>query len=198
MLLAIGFVVFGLMELMPGDLAQQIKARFTPAGIPAGPGAYQITDEQLYYLRMHMGLDAPWFVQYWRWVASALRGDFGVDLEGRTPVAYLIRWRLTNTVILNAVSFAVTTVLAFALGIFFSARQGSRADMALTFFALFLYSIPPLVVFFGLQTFAFNTWLFPISGLPVRSMAPNLLAFILMYAHTSFCLLSGILSWASA
>jgi len=191
MLLAIGFVVFGLMELMPGDLAQQIKARFTPAGIPAGPGAYQITDEQLYYLRMHMGLDAPWFVQYWRWVASALRGDFGVDLEGRTPVAYLIRWRLTNTVILNAVSFAVTTVLAFALGIFFSARQGSRADMALTFFALFLYSIPPLVVFFGLQTFAFNTWLFPISGLPVRSMAPNLLAFILMYAHHIVLLVVG-------
>jgi len=186
MLLAIGFVVFGLMALMPGDLADQIAARFNVLGL--SPEDPQITPEQLEYLRAHMGLDAPWQVQYLRWVAGALRGDFGTDHEGRTPVAFLIRQRLFNTALLNAVSFAITSALAFALGILFSARPGSRADFAATSFALFLYAIPPLAVMLGLQVFARTTWLFPVAGLPVRSMAPNLAAFALMYAHHIFLL----------
>ena len=188
MLLAIGLVVFGLLGLMPGDLAEQISRRFAPSGVRPGSGAFQITEEQEYHLRRHMGLDAPWYAQYLRWVGAALRGDLGVDLEGRAPVAFIIRQRLFNTVLLNAISFAITAALALALGVRFSARAGSRADLALTFFALFLYSIPPLAVFFGLQLFAFVTWLFPVAGLPVRSMAPNVFAFALMYAHHIFLL----------
>jgi len=184
MLLAIGFVLFGLLDALHGDLAAQIFDRLDDI-YEVEPG---LTPEQMVYLRAHMGLDRPWHAQYFRWVARALQGDFGVEMEGGTPVGAIIRQRLFNTVLLHSISFAVIALAALALGVYFSARAGSRMELALTSFALFLYSIPPLAVIFGLQLFAFRTWLFPVAGIPVRSMAPNVFAFVVMYAHHIFLL----------
>ena len=64
-LLGISFVVFGLLELSPGDPAQVILGqRATPESIAA--------------LREQMGLNDPFLVRYVRYIAGVLTGDFTV------------------------------------------------------------------------------------------------------------------------
>ena len=57
-------LVFSLMHLMPGD----------PAGVMLGDTA---TPEQVQALRSAMGFDRPIYVQFYRWFAGMLQGDFG-------------------------------------------------------------------------------------------------------------------------
>ena len=183
MMFLFGFVFFGAMSLSEHDIVDIMLAEADRLG-----EHYTLSPEQLAYLRVHLGVDRPWHAQYFRWLGRVLRGDFGVTLAGRDCVRALVMPRLRNTILLMSISLAVSMSAAVALGVFFSTRAGSKADLAVTSFAVFLHSLPPLAVLLGLQLFAFRTWLFPVSGVPVPTMAPNLAAFVLMYLHHIFLL----------
>ena len=142
MVFALGFVIFWILWMIPGDFLSRLEQP-----IWGGSG---LTREQLADIREVLGLDLPWHEQYFNWLRRALQGDLGVDLEGRRPVMFLVRQRLFNTILLNAISFAVTAAISLALGVWLSSKSGSRADLALTFVALFLYSLPPFAVLLGL------------------------------------------------
>jgi len=132
---------------------------------------------QLACLCAHMQLDRSWRVQYINWLGRFLRGDFGVTLQGRTCVRFLVIPGFRRTLTLIPISIAASMSAAFALGVLFSSRAGSKPDLAVASFALFMASVPPLAVLLVLQLFAFRTGLFPVSDLPARSMAPNVFAF---------------------
>lgn len=65
-LLGISLLVFTMLELSPGDPAQIIL------GMKATP-------EALDNLREQMGLNDPFLVRYLRYIANAVRGDFGTS-----------------------------------------------------------------------------------------------------------------------
>jgi peptide/nickel transport system permease protein len=115
-----------------------------------------------------------------------LHGDFGVSLISRAPVAFLIASRLPNSILLNIISLFLITVFSFVLGVFFSAKAGSRADIAVTFFALVLHAFPGILMLILLQLFASVTGLFPVTGYPPFpfSQAPG--RFVFSYAHHIF------------
>jgi len=182
-LFLIGFVFFGAMSLSGHDMVDIMLAESEALG-----DGHTLISVQLAYLRAHLGLEVPWHAQYFRWPGRILRGDFGVTLAGRACVRALVMPRLRNTILLMSISLVVSMSAALALGVFFSMRAGSKADLVVTSFAVFLQPLPPLAVLLGLQIFAFRTWLFPVSGMPVPAMAPNLAAFALMYLHHIFLL----------
>ena len=72
-LLVISALIFGAVELLPGDIAQAVL----------GQGA---TDETLAALRAELGLDRPAPVRYMSWLGGAVVGDFGVSLLNQQPV----------------------------------------------------------------------------------------------------------------
>ena len=183
MMFLIGFVVFAAMALSGQDMVDIKLAEAQTMG-----EHYTLNAEQLAYLRAHLGLDMSWRAQYFRWLRRVLRGDFGLTLAGRDCVRSLVMPRLRNTFLLASISLVISMSAAVALGVVFSFRSGSKADLAVTSFAIFLHSLPPLAVLMGLQVFAFRTLLFPISGLPVPAMAPNLASFVLMYLRHIFLL----------
>ena len=189
MLFFLGFAIFGLMALAPGDIVDQVMMQqlFSENSGKMSLNRDGPRTEQYDAMRKELGLDQPFYVQYGKWLNRVfLHGDLGVSLISRAPVAFLIASRLPNSILLNIISLFLITVFSFVLGVFFSAKAGSRADIAVTFFALVLHAFPGILMLILLQLFASVTGLFPVTGYPPFpfSQAPG--RFVFSYAHHIF------------
>ncbi len=101
-------------------------------------------------LRERLGLDDPFLVQFARFVANAVRGEFGISYRLQRPVAQLLAERLPATLELVLVS----ALLALALGIPLGVYTGIHRDgwLARLFMAVSLLgvSLPTFVIGIGL------------------------------------------------
>ena len=77
----------------------------------------EASDEDIARLRAALGLDQSWIVQYWKFLANAVSGDFGVSLRQRTPALDLVLERLPATLELALTSFVLGMVLAPPLAV---------------------------------------------------------------------------------
>lgn len=128
-LLGISFVVFGLLELSPGDPAQVILGqRATPESIAA--------------LREEMGLNQPFLLRYLKYILGILHGDFGVSYRTSLPVMQEILMRLPTTLIVAFGSMVMMVVLALPIGILSAVKQYSILDNVTLAGALLLSSMP--------------------------------------------------------
>jgi peptide/nickel transport system permease protein len=189
MLFLLGFAVFGLMELAPGDIVDQIMMQqlFSESQGRTGQRNDAMNMEQLAAQRAYLGLDQPFYVQYFRWLNRVIvHHDLGVSLISRAPVSFLIASRLANSVILNLISLVLITVFSFILGVYFSTKAGSWADMAVTFFALVLHAFPGILLLILLQLFASVSGLFPVTAYPSFPFSEAPAAFVFSYAHHIF------------
>ncbi len=121
--------------------------------IPGGPmAAYgnnpNMTAEDFKRLEHDLGLDAPLYVQYVRWLGAFLKGDWGYSLASKRPVLVEISDRLPNTIYLIGIVIPVTLLLAIPIGILSAVRQYSFLDHSVTTIAFAGQSIP--VFWFGL------------------------------------------------
>ncbi|WP_461246207.1 ABC transporter permease [Treponema sp. R6D11] len=198
MLFLLGLAVFGLMALAPGDIVDQIMMQqlFNEnQGGKAGQNWQAMTDDQLQARRAELGLDKPFYVQYFRWLNRVVvHHDLGVSLISRAPVSFLISSRILNSLLLNIISLVLITVFSFALGVYFSTKAGTKTDTAVTFFALVLHAFPGLLLLILLQLFASVTGLFPVTAYPPFPFSTAPVKFVFSYAHHIFLpLLSAFL-----
>jgi peptide/nickel transport system permease protein len=110
-------LIFSVVELVPGD----------PASFMLGTGAQP---ETVAALRQQMGLDQPLPLRYARWVAGLLQGDFGHSFTYKTPIAGMIADRVQVSLPLALMALALSTVLAFPVGLYAAARRGRAGDAA--------------------------------------------------------------------
>lgn len=96
-----------------------------PAIAIAGEGARAADIEAI---RKFYGFDRPITVQYFDWLAGALRGDFGRSFNMRQPVADIIFARLPTTMVLGAAAIGFALVLAIPLGVLAAVRPNSIFD----------------------------------------------------------------------
>jgi peptide/nickel transport system permease protein len=190
MLFLLGFAVFGLMELAPGDIVDQVirQQLFSEnSRAMGGRGEAAMNPEQFAARRTELGLDQPFYTQYFRWLKQViLRGDLGVSLISRAPVSFLIASRITNSLILNLISLVLITFFSFFLGVYFSTKAGTRADWAVTFFALVLHAFPGILMLILLQLAASVTGLFPVTAYPPFPFAEAPGRFVFSYMHHIF------------
>ncbi len=92
--------------------------------------------------RHEFGLDRPLPVQYARFVARVLRGDFGMSLYARLPVSQLIGERLPNSLKLASFSMAVSVLLAFPLGVMAAVKKETAVDRTAQVIAILGQSLP--------------------------------------------------------
>ena len=116
-LLLVSITVFAVLFVLPGDPAQIIL------GINASP-------ETLAALRVRLGLDQPFLVQYGHWIGSLLQGTGGHSITYDMPVVDLIGSRLAVTGPLAIMAMAMAVVLALPLGIFAARHQNRLGDSA--------------------------------------------------------------------
>ncbi|MBP7003688.1 ABC transporter permease [Amaricoccus sp.] len=108
-------VVFAAIEVVPGDPAAYML------GMNASP-------ETVAALRTELGLDAGPAVRYLDWVGGMLTGDFGVSYTYRTPVAGMVADRLQVSLPLAVYALALSTAIAFPVGIWAASRRGTAVD----------------------------------------------------------------------
>jgi peptide/nickel transport system permease protein len=130
-LLAMSFLIYLLLGLMPGD----------PIDLMAS-GDPNITSEDLARLKAVYGLDRPLLERYGHWLQGALTGDFGYSRLYALPVTELMGPRLGNTALLMGLSFALALIIALPAGVLAAVRPRSWLDYGLNLFAFAGISVP--------------------------------------------------------
>lgn len=147
LLLSVGF--FAMLHLLPGG----------PEAVLFNP---RMTLETRLALRHSYGLDQPGYVQYFFWLGSVLRGNFGNSFSDGQLVTSEIGVRAPYTFWLFLSAFSVALLVAIPLGVIAAVKQYSLTDYlstVLTYFGismpLFFFALMLQIVFgrFGVPTF---------------------------------------------
>jgi len=157
-LLGITFIVFAMVSLAPGNAINLML------------GSESANAANIERIRAELGLDKPWYEQYWRYMKGLFTGDMGRSIVYRRPAADMIRERFSNTVILTVSSTLFALVISIPLGVAAAARRRSWIDYGATTLAMLGVSLPGfylgllLIILFGVNL----GWL-PIRGMASRS-----------------------------
>ncbi len=84
--------------------------------------------DQIEAMRRTLGLDQPWYVQYLRFVRSALRGDLGTSFYFHEPAGRLVLQRLPASLELVFWTMLISTIIAIPLGVMAASRPNSWLD----------------------------------------------------------------------
>lgn len=189
-LFILGWALFALMELAPGDIVDQMMQQQLLSQADSGVSSGRddmFSEEQLAKMRAELGLDAPFTVQYFRWLKRVLvHHDLGVSLISKAPVSFLIKTRIVNSLVLNLISLVFITLFSFALGVFFASKAGTRVDIAATFFALFFHAFPGILLLILFQLFASVSGLFPVTAYPDFPIGEAPVRFAFSYGYHVF------------
>jgi peptide/nickel transport system permease protein len=151
-LIVASVVVFGVMEVLPGD----------PARLMLGMNA---TPEALAALRAQMGLDHPLPVRYWTWITSFITGDLGRSYTYSVPVAELVAERLAVSVPLALMALVLSTLIALPVGLFAASRHGKAGDVVMMGAAQIGVAVPNF--WFAIML----VWLFVLLPFQVQALA---------------------------
>ncbi|SEL66287.1 peptide/nickel transport system permease protein [Blastococcus sp. DSM 46786] len=151
-LLLTSFLVFGAMHVAPGDPASFLLKGRSP------------TPEAVAAVRAQFHLDDPLFVQYGRWIGSALTGDFGRSVQFRQEVGGLLAARLPTTVALVAYAALIMVLGGLVLG-FLSAMRPGPVDRVILLGTTVAVATPSFVAAIALiSLFAVGLGWFPTFG----------------------------------
>ncbi len=121
---------FSIMKAAPGDYFDRLK--MDP----------RVSQEYIDQVRERYRLDEHVLVQYGAWLWNFVRLDFGYSFEYKLPVSHVIKDRVLNTLLLNAVAILLTWTIAIPIGIYAAVRQYSIGDKILSGLAFVGMSLP--------------------------------------------------------
>ena len=148
-LFVISIIIFFMVELLPGDVAQAVL----------GQGA---TEENLAAMRKQMGLDQPAYVRYLGWLHGAATLDFGQSIVTGQPVSKLIGVRFANTMFLATYAAAVAVPVAIFLGVVIALLRNTIFDRLANVVTLTWVSAPDFFLAYILILFLSVKWqMFP-------------------------------------
>lgn len=128
-IIGVTFIVFTIMHFSPGDPAQMRLGEHAPeAAVEA--------------LREEMGLNDNFFVQYGRFIANALRGDFGRSYVTQNEVFAEVLSRFPATLKLTIAGLIVAVIIGIPVGIISATKQYSITDNVTMILALLGVSMP--------------------------------------------------------
>ncbi len=179
-LFIVSIIIFSAVELLPGDLAEEILGQAA-------------TPETVAAFRAELGLDRPPIERYFIWLGSAIQGDFGHSLANGRAISELISGRLGNTLFLATYAALIAVPLALTLGILAALYRNTWFDKLSNVFTLSSISFPEFFVAYILILLLSQTGFFPsianiTSNMPLseqlyRSFLPALTLTLVVTAH---------------
>jgi peptide/nickel transport system permease protein len=151
-LFVLATVVFVIVRVTPGD----------PAAVMLGADA---TTQDIVQLRAKLGLDAPLWQQYVRFLSDAATGNLGQSIFLGMPVTSALAARAEPTFFLTLFSILIAATIALPVGIISAYQRGSAFDQVVVVITMVSASIPSF--WLGLiliQVFAVTLGWFPVSG----------------------------------
>lgn len=187
-ILAIIFILFALMQFLPGSPFNDEK----------------LTADQQALLAAKYGLDQPFVVQFVRYVKNMLTGDFGVSytLSKNTPISMLLKSRLPVSLMVGGVAVLVGSIIGLLLGVVGALKHNSFWDTITTIVSVLGISIPSYVFALLLSyQFGFKLNWFPMlfdlnakgvsMVLPVAALAMSPMATVARFTRTELLSVLG-------
>ena len=181
-LVVLSLLIFAITQMLPGNVAQIIAGQFaTPDTVTA--------------ISAKLGLNDPYYLQYWRWASAVLHGDFGRSLIMERPIAPVLWEALANSAILASVAFIVVAVVGIGLGVLAAIRAGGTIDYGVSLFTFLGISIPEF--FWGIVlilVFSRSLGWLPSGGLadPGSGFATHAAHVVLPAATLAFALIAHV------
>ena len=104
------------------------------------------TLEERAELRERLGLNDPFFLQFYRFVADASVGEFGFSYQHRRPVKELIAERLPATLELALVSAILALVIGIPMGVYTALRRNGFLSRTFMTISLIGVSLPTFLI----------------------------------------------------
>lgn len=117
-LLIISFIVFSLVFIAGDPVALMLPEDASTEDIEA--------------LKVTLGLNDPFIVQYGRYMGNLLQGDFGVSFRYNVDALPLVLERLPATLELAAASMILAIIISIPLGVWSATRKDSSLDLIAT------------------------------------------------------------------
>jgi peptide/nickel transport system permease protein len=104
------------------------------------------TPEQIRELRLDLGLDQPFVVQFWHFLVNAVQGEFGLSLRQGAKVSRLIGERLPATLELALVAGVMALALGIPMGVYAALKRGSFTSQLFMTISLLGVSLPTFLI----------------------------------------------------
>ena len=131
-LLCVGLVAFSMFNFV-GDPIENMLGQ-------------ERTDADIERLRIKLGLDQPFPVQYWKFLSSTAQGEMGVSYRQGRPVIDILAERLPATLELAAVSGLFAILLGIALGVYTAIRKDGWLSNFIMSSSLIGVSLPTFLI----------------------------------------------------
>jgi peptide/nickel transport system permease protein len=128
-LIGVSIITFGLSHLVPAD----------PAIVALGDHA---TDAQIHAFREHYGLNKPVPEQYWIYVTNLAKGDLGISLRTRRPVAADLHDFFPATFELSLTALILSILIGLPAGVFSATARNRLPDHVVRVLSLIGGSVP--------------------------------------------------------
>lgn len=161
-LLGVILIIFVMLRVVPGNpVTTMMGEHVNPAVIEK--------------ISAEMGLDQPMYVQFFKYIGNALKGDFGTSYRLNRNVTSIILEAFPNTVRLSVCAAVVAWIIGILAGIVAAVKQNKLLDRLFMGGALMGVSMPVFMSALVLQyTLAFKLKWFPVSGYetPISMVLP--------------------------
>ncbi|MEZ2295781.1 ABC transporter permease [Variovorax sp. RCC_210] len=102
--------------------------------------------DQIRELRASLGLDQPFFVQFWHFLVNAAQGEFGLSLRQGAKVSRLIGERFPATLELALVAAALALFIGIPMGVYTALRRGTFMSQVFMTVSLLGVSLPTFLI----------------------------------------------------
>jgi len=155
LLIGISMISFAMMFMAPGGPTSVFLASSHP-----------MSPVEIANIRHNLGLDKPWYVQYFLWLLNMLHGNFGYSFTDGRPVLTKILEKVPVTALLIGVSFFFTILIAIPVAVYSAVHKNSLFDYVATAVAFIGYGAPTFWLGIELiQLFSVKWHVLPDAGL---------------------------------
>jgi peptide/nickel transport system permease protein len=144
-------LVFVVLRVAPGD----------PVSAALGG---KLNEKALEQRREQLGFNRPLIEQYWDYLSSVARLDFGKSFSDNQPILHVIRDNGGATLTLTVAAFLVALLVGIPLGLVAGRYRDTVPDVVIRLFGILSYAAPIFFVGFLLQVYVAEPLGLPTSG----------------------------------
>ena len=129
-LFGVTLIVSAMVRFLPGDAVAMMLQDY---------GTYAKDADEL---RERLGLNQPFYIQYFTWLGGIVQGDLGVSLRDNTPVTTELAKRLPVTFELGILGLIISLFISVPLGVYSAVRQDALSDYIARSAAIAMLAVP--------------------------------------------------------
>ena len=146
-LIIVSFIVFSLMELVPGDCAERYLAFKNTQGS-------QISVADIDAERVRLGLDKPYLVRWSSWIFNAFQGEFGDSCILRVNIAQLLGEKFWISLGICLTSLILAYLIAIPVGIIAATSKNAVLNNSLRFVSYLGLAMPNFLLALMIMLFS--------------------------------------------